>query len=123
MIYDGKILYFLNSIMPDTPDSITTGYTSVQLNWCGANEKNTWSFFIDQKMLFSSDQNQIAKFMNDGPTTNGFPKESPGAIGKWLGWRIVQAYMKKNPAGTLEQLMNNNDYKKILLESKYKPAR
>lgn len=123
MIYEGKILYFLNSMLPDVADTIKTGYTLAQLNWCGANEKNTWSFFVDQKILFSADQGQLAKFMNDGPTTNGFPKESPGAIGQWLGWKIVQAYMKKKSTVSLEQLMNTNDYKKILLESKYKPAR
>ncbi len=123
MIYQGKILGFLQAVMPDAADTIKTGYTSAQLNWCEANEKNTWSFFIDQKMLFSTDQNQVAKFINDGPTTNGFPKDSPGGIGQWLGWKIVQAYMKNNPAVTLDQLMNNNDYKKILNDSKYKPDR
>ena len=123
MIYGGKILYCMNSLMPEVADSIKTGYTSSQLKWCNANEKNTWSFFIDQKLLFSNDQNQVAKFINDGPTTNGFPKESPGAVGQWLGWKIVQAYMKNNPAVTLEQLMNANDNKKILNDSKYKPGK
>ncbi len=123
MIYSGKILYCLNAMMPDAADSIKTGYTTSQLKWCHANEKNTWSFFIDQKLLFSNDQNQVAKFINDGPTTNGFPKESPGAVGQWLGWKIVQSYMKNNAAVTLDQLMNNNDNKKILHDSKYKPGK
>jgi gliding motility-associated lipoprotein GldB len=122
-IYSGKILYFLDLMMPDVSDTIKTGYSNNQLKWCDANEKNTWSFFIDQKLLFSTDQNQIVKFLNDGPTTNGFPKESPGAIGQWLGWKIVQAYMKNNSAVTLDQLMGNHDYKKILHDSKYKPGK
>ncbi len=123
VIYNGKILHFMDVMMPDVSDTIKTGYTSAQLKWCEANEKNTWSFFIDQKMLFSVDQNQIFKFLNDGPTTNGFPKESPGSIGQWIGWRIVQAYMKNNAEITLEQFMNNNDYRKILHDSKYKPGK
>ncbi len=122
-IYFGKIIYFLNAMMPDVADSIKTGYTSAQLKWCEINEKNIWSFFIDKKMLFSNDQNQILKYLNDGPTSSGFPKESPGAIGQWVGWRIIQSYMKNNSAVALEQLMNNNDYKKILHDSKYKPEK
>jgi len=122
-IYYGKILAFLDAMMPDFPDTIKTGYTANQLKWCNENEKNTWSFFVDQKMLFSVDQNQILKFLNDGPTTSGFPKESPGAIGQWLGWKIVQAYQKNNPSVTLSELMNDHDYKKILHDSRYKPAK
>ncbi len=123
MIYFGKILYFLDAMMPETHDTIKTGYTSAQLKWCIENEKNTWAFFIDQKLLFSTDQNQVMKFLNDGPTTNGLPKASPGAIGQWMGWKIVQAYMKNNPALTLDRLMIENDSKKILNDAKYKPAK
>jgi gliding motility-associated lipoprotein GldB len=123
MMYYGKILYFLDAMMPDAADSIRTGFTSEQLRWCEANEKNTWSFFIDQKILFSNDQNQVTKFINDGPTTNGFPKSSPGGIGQWMGWKIVKAYMKNNPEVKLDQLMNNSDYKKMLNESRYKPGK
>lgn len=123
MIYSGKILFFIDVVMPDIADTIKTGYTASQLKWCNENEKNTWSFFIDQKLLFSSDQNQVSKFLNDGPTTNGFPKESPGFIGQWVGWKIVSAYMKKKPAITLSQLMAGNDYQKILNESGYKPGK
>jgi gliding motility-associated lipoprotein GldB len=121
MIYYGKIFYFLDAMMPDAADTLKTGFTAAQLKWCDANEKNTWSFFIDQKLLFSVDQNQIAKFLNDGPTTSGFPKESPGAAAQWIGWKMVQSYMRNNPSETLNQLMNNHDYRKILNDSKYKP--
>ncbi len=123
MVYYGKILYCMNALMPDEEDSIITGYSSSQLKWCNANEKNTWSFLIDEKLLFSNDQNQVAKFINDGPSTNGFPKEAPGAIGQWMGWKIVNAYMKNNSSVTLEQLMNSTDGKKILNDSKYKPGK
>jgi hypothetical protein len=109
--------------MPDTPDSITCGYTQKQLKWCDENEKNTWSFFIDNNLLFSTDQPQLAKYANEGPTTNGFPKESPGNIVQWIGWKIISSYMEKNPQISLPQLMNDYDYKKIFRDSGYKPKK
>ena len=123
MIYEGKILYLLVALMPDEPDSVLTRYTSAQLKWSEANEKSTWSFFIEQNILFTNDQQLIAKFIIDGPTTNGFPKGSPGAIGQWVGWKMIESYMKKSPTVTLSQLMDNNDYKKIFQDSKYKPGK
>jgi hypothetical protein len=123
MIHQGKILYALNAMMPSSPDSIKTGYTAKQLKWCEDNEKNTWSFFVEHNLLFASDPGQVSKFVAEGPTTNGFPKESPGNIGMWIGWRIVSSYMNEFPKTTLLQLVNNYDYKKIFQDSKYKPRK
>ncbi len=123
MIYLGKIQYFIDRMMPETPDTIKFGYTSAQLQWCEMSEKAIWSFLIDHKLLFSSEASQIGKFVNDGPTTNGFPKESPGNIGSWMGFRIVKAYMDKFDKVTLAQLMEEKDAKKIFRDSNYKPAK
>ena len=122
MISNGKLLYFLGKVLPDEPDTIKTGYTKTQLDWCYSNEKQIWSFFIENKLLFSIDPNLMNKYVNDGPTTNGFPKESPGNIGQFIGWQIVTSYMKNHPEVSLQELMEQNDLIKIFNESKYKPA-
>ncbi len=121
MIAQGRLIYFLDKIVIDAPDTIKSGYTSNQLEWCLGNEKKIWSFFIDNKLLFSFDPNLMNKFINDGPTTNGFPKESPGNIGKFIGWQIVKSYMINHKEISLRQLMEEKDLVKIFNESKYKP--
>jgi gliding motility-associated lipoprotein GldB len=123
MIANGRILYFLDKILPETPDSIRAGYTADQMKWCNESESRIWSFFIENKLLFSNDPNLMNKYVNEGPTTNGFPKESPGNIGKFIGWQIVRSYMKNHPDLTLQQLMEEKDMMKIYNESKYKPAK
>ncbi len=123
MIYQGKVQYFLDATLPDAADSIKFGYTKQQLDWCTASEKAIWSFLVDQKLLFATDASMTAKYVNDGPTTNGFPKESPGNVGAWIGFRIVKAYMEKYPDLPLDKLMNEIDYKKIFRDSNYKPAK
>ncbi len=123
MISQGKIIYALDLLFPETPDSLKIGYTGAQLNWCKENESKVWSFFVDQQLLFSTDPNLLMKYVNDAPTTNGFPKESPGNIGQFIGWKIVQSYMDHHPDISLQQLMENKDLQKVFQESKYKPAR
>ena len=122
MIYEGKILYCLDQLMPQSPDSIKLHYTSQQVEWCKKNEQDVWAFFVEKKLLYETDQSKIMNFVTEGPTTNGFPKESPGHIGQWLGWNIIRAYMANNPQVSLPQLLSDKDYKKIFRESKYKPA-
>jgi hypothetical protein len=123
ILSQGRMVFFLDHILPDEQDTIKTGYSRKQLDWCYSNEKQIWSFFVDNKLLFNADPNTMNKYVNDGPTTNGFPKESPGNIGQFIGWQIIKSYMKNHPEIILRQLMETKDLMKIFNESKYKPAR
>lgn len=123
MISQGRIIYALSKIFPDAPDTLKIGYSSAQLSWCRENESKIWSFFVDQQLLFTTDPNLLMKYVNDGPTTNGFPKESPGNIGQFIGWNIIRSYAENHPDISLSQLMEEKDLQKIFQESKYKPAK
>ena len=59
--------------------------------------------------------------MNDAPFTAPVSQDSPGRLGTWLGWQIVDSYMKKNQNIGLKNLMDENNYQKILEESGFKP--
>lgn len=121
MIYEGKLLYLLDALVPDGPDSLKIGYRQLQLNWCKAHESEMWNYLIEKKMLFSGDRMGQVRFINPAPFTAPFGQKSPGRTGVWLGWQIVKSYMKKNPALTVKGLMEENDYHKILNESGYSP--
>ena len=45
------------------------------------------------------------KYVNERPNVTEIGNECPGRIGQWLGWKIVNAYMKNNPEVTLQELM------------------
>lgn len=123
MVYNGKIFYLKRQVLPNVPDSIITGFAADDLNWCSSNEPEIWKFFIEHKLLYSSDPLEFSRYVTEGPSTSGMPTEAPGNIGSWVGWKIVAAYMKRNPSLTLQQLMNEDNAQKILTESKYKPTR
>jgi hypothetical protein len=121
MLFRGKIMYALEKIMPNTPDSIKIGYTKVQLDWCEKHEKEIFTYFIQKNLLFSPVKVESMKYVNEGPFTAGFPRESPGKVGVWLGWQIVKNYMQQNSIVTLPELFNNTNGQAILKSSKYKP--
>lgn len=121
MIHQGKILYLLDALLPKEENFLKLSYTPEQHEWCKQNNKEIWFYFMDNDLLYTKESTQIVKYMGEAPFTQGFPEGSPGRIGHWLGWQIVKAYMKKNPQITVPQLMNENDFQKILTKSKYKP--
>ncbi len=121
MIHQGKLMYFVDALLPEMEDSLKIGYTSNQLEWCKKNEAQMWLTLVENKMLYSSKRMDIIRYINDAPYTNGFPIESPGRTGIWIGWQIVRQYMNKHPEITLPQLMQNSDYQGILNASGYFP--
>jgi len=123
MVEEGKVLYFLDLVLPDMPDSLKIGYSAKGLQWCVDNEKEMWSYFIEKNLLFSSKSLEYLKYINDAPTTTGMPPESPGQTGIWLGWQIVRHFMQQNPDIEPEELMLMTDGQEILKRSKYKPGR
>ena len=128
MIYEGKLLYFAEKMLPTLNDELICGYKKNQLKWCEENESMMWKFIIETKeektdkiLLFSNNYLTIKKFLGDGPFTPFFSKKSPSRAGKWIGWQIVRCYMENNPKITISSLMHEQDCQKILNKAKYKP--
>ena len=120
MIYQGKILYFMSKLFPDAKESDVVGYSMNQFEWCANNEASIWAFFVERNYVYNSDYFIISKYINNAPYTSGMPQESPGKVATWVGLQIVKEYMKSNNV-SLNNLMMNNDYERILRESNYQP--
>jgi hypothetical protein len=121
IIYEGKALYFSKAMCPNLPDTIIMGFSSKQLKWCSKNEVQMWSFLVERKLLYDFERLTLQKYVGDAPFTNSFSKESPGRTGSWLGLRIIQSFMNKNPEVTLKDLVLMNNAQSILNRSGYFP--
>lgn len=117
----GKILYLQSICMTQRSEADLMGYTTEQLEWCVQNEKNMWTYIVENKHLYNTSQIVCSKYLNPAPFTTFFSEESPGQAGIWLGLQIIKSYMQKNTDITLPQLVEETDYQKILEQSNYKP--
>ena len=122
MIYYGKIQYFMDVMIPFISDAEKMGYTQDQLEWSQANEFFIWNHLIDKELLYSTDSKLPSRFINPAPFSKFYleviDNESPGRIGRFIGWQIVRAYMSKNDISLKEMLteepitiFNNSNYK------------
>ena len=121
MLYWGKFHFILKSIIPNYHDTVSFGYTKKELDWCYSNEKRIWKYFLDEEkegssILFSSSTEYFYKYINPAGYSKGMPSESPGMIGRWLGYRIFASYMKQNTfyikdTKTSEEILNLKMYK------------
>ncbi len=119
LVETGKVLALLKILLPEVDPRFIFAFTAPQLAWCEANEYTMWKELVSKEMLFSKNEEDIARIMNDAPFTNGFPRESPGHVGEWIGYRMVKSYMEDHPDVTFEQLFAIDDPNTIL--KSYKP--
>jgi hypothetical protein len=122
ILMKGKEMLFAEYVLPDTDDALLMGYTPAQLAWCQSNEAMIWNYFSVQKLLYSTNWQDILRYINDGPTSTGMPPESPGNIGTWIGWQIMRKYMDANSDKTLTEILQEKiDSQTLLRESGYRP--
>ncbi|MBV6440465.1 MAG: hypothetical protein EPGJADBJ_02134 [Saprospiraceae bacterium] len=123
MLHNGKMLYIVDCLLPAVPDSLKMGYTREQMEGSYANEQGVWARLLEQNLLYSTDARKLRKLVSPSPNAPVVFQEAPGEIGNWIGWQIVEAYMKRYPNTTMQELLNFRDAQKFLEQSKYKPRR
>ena len=124
IIFYGKVLYFKDIMLPKLEDRHKIGYSNLNMDWARQNEHYVWTYFVEKQLLFSSENKLITRFINNAPFSKFYlsiDNESPGMIGRFIGWEIVKSYMKNNNTTFIEMiLMNPMD---IYNKSKYKPQK
>jgi len=120
-IFYGKLFYAIEALLPNEADSVIIGYNTTQMQYLKNYEKNLWSYFAAKNRLFETSLNTVRELTTEGPFTAAISRDCPPRIAMWVGWQIVRSYMKKHPEVTLSDLMAEEDSKKILSLSKYRP--
>jgi hypothetical protein len=123
MLREGRKLFLLDRICPHLQDTVIFEFTPDQLKWCHDNEFEIWNFIIDQELLYENGIREIAKYLNPAPTSPGMPEEAPGRAAAFVGYRIVEAYMERNPKVDLYDLIHTIDNDDLIEEARYRPRK
>ncbi|MBP8959823.1 MAG: hypothetical protein KBG40_05290 [Bacteroidales bacterium] len=123
IIREGKLMYVKKCLLPDLQDEMIFGFTPEQMKFCRDNEGMMWQYLVENNILFSTDQLTIRKLTGEAPFTSYFTKESPGRAAVWIGFRIIESFMKNSRGMSVEEMMNLKDYQQILEKAKYSPQK
>ncbi len=120
MVYYGKGYVFTKSMLPEVPDSLIIGYSDRQLTQTFNAQDAVWGHFIDNQLLYQTNPAIKQRYLTERPFTAEIGQAAPGAIGRWLGWRIVGKYHDEHPNVGIAELMRNDDPRQIFERSGYK---
>lgn len=121
MIYEGVVVAAVMRILPNAelPDAL--GYTPDQLKWVKENEARIWRKMVGDDMLYTTDRNIAEKLVAPAPYTSLLALESPGRVGRYMGYRIVEAYISSHPGIEIVSLLLPSFYQsqEALVDSGY----
>lgn len=120
MVYYGKGYVFTKTMLPDVADSLVIGYSDKQLTQTFNAQDVVWAHFIDNQLLYQTSPAIKQRYLNERPFTAEIGQACPGAIGRWLGWRIVGRYHDEHSRVSISELMRNADARMIFEQSGYK---
>ena len=123
MLWEGKRWMFAELALPETPDTLITGYTAAQTAWISNYEYDVWSFLIEKNYLYANDNLVARKLVGEALFTAFFGKESPGCIGRWIGWQICRSWIANNPDRPLAELFGEKNPQQLLKNSMYRPQK
>ena len=124
MIYYGKILYLKDLWMTSKSGSNKIGYTEEEFIWAEENESEIWRNFVENEFLYSTNPKLPSRFINPAPFSKFYleiDNDSPGMVGRYIGWKIVRSYMEHNSV-SLQKLLTLTA-EEIFNSSKYKPKK
>ncbi|NDV67665.1 hypothetical protein [Dysgonomonas sp. 25] len=115
MVEQGKLLFLLSKLLPDSSPSDIAGFTQPEIEWFEKNEARVWKAASKGNTLFSTQRQVIGKYMDE----RGGMADSPKQVGALTGWRIVEQYAR-NTGITAKEILAK-DTETILKGAKYKP--
>ena len=122
LIYKGKVMYCIDKMLPNYKLEDKFRFTETQMEWVEENESEIWEYLINQDLLFSKKESEFRSFVNYAPFAKGMPKDAPGRVAYYVGYKMVSEYMENNELD-IEELMYLTNSRDFLKQSKYKPTK
>jgi gliding motility-associated lipoprotein GldB len=108
MLYEGKKMYLQDLLLPHELETTKIAYTEEELNWVKENELYIWQYFVERQVLYKTDPEWVQRFLEPAPFSKFYlqlDNESPGRVGRWIGWQIVRSFVRQNPEINTEELL------------------
>ncbi len=124
MVYQGKLLYIKELLLPLKTKEVCMGYTELEYIWVEENESMMWRYFVERNLLYDTDTKLVTRFIANAPFSKFYLEldgDSPGMIGRYTGYKIVESFMNNNDISVLNLIQM--DEEALFNKSKYKPAK
>ena len=86
-------------------------------------EKEIWQRMVGSDMLFNRSVRLANAILREGASASVLGERAPSLAGRFIGWRIAEAYLDSHPDSAAETLLRPGYYlaDQTLREARYAP--
>lgn len=110
LLYEGALTQAKMELVPEARAAYALGYRDEQYNFLTENEEALWRTLVASDLLFDTSGIAADRLVSPAPNTSVLDMRAPGRAGRYLGWKIVRAYMNRYPEVTLRELLSPTFY-------------
>lgn len=126
MLWAGAVAEAQRRIIPGASAASALGYSPQQWKWLTAHEAELWRALAGNNLIYSTDPMDATRLLAPSPATTALSPDAPGRAGRFLGYRIVEAWLRNSPGGGdtgLEHLLSPAFYagEETLRQAGYNP--
>lgn len=122
LIYEGVITYAKMQLVDDAELGHALGYDEGEMKWLRENEAALWRDAVAKRLIYDTSTSMAEKLVAPAPQVRELQPSAPGRAGRYLGYRIVESYVKSHPGAKLREMLKPEFYasSSVLAESNYK---
>lgn len=122
MVYEGALAYAKKKLVAGATEEQVLGYDHEQMKLVAQNEYNVWSSLVGGDILYDTSAATVSRLVSPSPEVNIVRPAMPGRVGRYVGLRIVEAYLKSHPDAELTYLLSPAFYgdANVLAKAQYR---
>ena len=122
-LYEGALLNGISALTGITDVATLMGWTPEQVQQVSAQEQGIWQKMASDNLIYTTDMSAARRLCELSPASRVIAPDLPGRIGRYIGYKIVNAYLANNPDVTISELLSPQFYNSpsALIKSGYSP--
>lgn len=123
LLYEGALMQAKIAALPGGNLQDALGYRPEQYAFVRDEEAALWNTLVSRSLLYDTSARTAEKLVNPAPNVPELDVRTPGRTGRYIGARIVEAYMERHPDTTLPYLLSPDFYNspETLRQAHYNP--
>ena len=110
MIYWGAVARTVSDIVPGSTLDEVFNLGDGEREWLMENAGKVWKTLIEKQLIYSTDPDVAARLLYPAPKSFLLHGDAPGMTGRYMGYLIVDSYLKNHPEITVADILRNGLY-------------
>lgn len=121
ILYEGALAHAKNILIEDDNPAMSLAYSDTEYKNLLDNERSLWKSLVENRLVYDTSETTAHKLIDPAPAVNIITPQAPGRVGRFLGYRIVESYLKRHPEATLSYILSPEFYTSpsVLSEAAY----